>query len=78
MLERGEEIAMFETIMHAWQSYINREYNERMQKLDDRLAEIDRTVMKRFSRGNVATQWGFYTTEEDLEELRHQLRDARF
>ena len=78
MLDRGEEIGMFETIVHAWQSYINREYDERMQKLDDRLEAIDRTVQRRFSRGNIATQWGLYTTEEDLEELRNQLRDARF
>ena len=69
---------MVKLITRIWQSYINREHNERMLKLDNRLAAIKCAVVGRFSRGNIATQWGFYMTEEDLDEQRRKLRDAAF
>ena len=69
---------MLKLIVHAWQSYINREHSERMRKLDDRLAAIGPEVNRRFSRGNIATQWGLYKTKEDLEEQRREMRDTPF
>ena len=69
---------MVNLITRSWKSYINREHDERMVELDDRLAAIKRAVVGRFSRGNIATQWGFYMTEEDLDEQRRKLRDAAF
>ena len=69
---------MVKLIMRIWQSYINGEHNERMRKLDDRLAAIGSDLNRRFSRGSIAVNWGFYKTEEDLEEQRREMRDTPF
>ncbi len=54
---------MIRLIIRIWQSYINREHNQRMSKLDDRLAAIKYAV---------GSGSGLYMTEEDLDEQRRE------
>ena len=65
----GGEDMMIELITRVWQSYINREHDERMLKLDSRLAVMEREVVSRV---------GSCMTEKDLDELRCELRNAVF